>query len=98
MATYEINKTIHIAEAFLNTSSAAADPTTVVFKYRARGGTIVSYAYSTDAQLVRDSLGNYHVDLSLTVPGLWEYEFLGTGTVAQATNGSFLVSPNAFDS
>ena len=65
-------------------TGAVADPTTVTFKVTDPNSATTTYVYGTDAQLVKDSTGVYHVDLSLDLPGLYYYRFLGTGAVKAA--------------
>lgn len=73
------------------------DPTTVTFKYEDAGGTETSYVYNTDDELVKDSTGIYHVDVSAGSPvGIWYYRFESTGTGQAAAESSFLVEDSKF--
>jgi hypothetical protein len=57
--------------------------------YRAPNGTTVTYVYGTDAALVRDSLGNYHLDVTTSADGTHKVRFVGTGTGASANEVAF---------
>lgn len=78
---------------FKNLAGTATDPTTVKFKYTKPSGTTTTLVYLTDAALVKDSTGNYHVDLDLTEAGMWFYRWEGTGAVQETEDGEFTVSP-----
>lgn len=88
---------IRLAVAFTNASGSAADPTTVKLKIRPKGGTERTFVHGTDAELVKDSTGSYHLDY--TVPNIapdrgmnFYYTWIGTGTVAVVKSGTFNVS------
>ena len=67
-----------------NASAVLTDPDTLRFTaYRAGGASSVSYLYLTDAQLVKDSAGKYHVDYIIPdSPGKWYGVFKSTGSAA----------------
>lgn len=67
-------------------SNVATDPTTVTFKIKSPSGTVTTYIYATDAQLVKDSTGNYHVDWLFNESGDWWYEWIGSGITAPGRN------------
>lgn len=77
---------------------AVQDPTTLRFKFKEPGGTETTYIYGTDAELVRDSAGAYHVDLALNTAGVWHVRWVGTGNAAGAEEYSVKVGRSAFDS
>ncbi len=64
-----------------------ADPTTVVFKLQIPGSDVVEYTYGVNAEIVKDSTGAYHFDLSLTLEGTYSYSWHGTGAVIFADDG-----------
>jgi hypothetical protein len=45
---------------------------------------------------VKDSVGNYHVDVDANAVGRWYYRFQGTGTNQAAEEGLFTVVPSQF--
>lgn len=100
MATVEFlegNK-VRVAELFTRTTdSVAVDPGVVIFKHRiGQSGTITTLTYLTDVALVKDSVGNYHVDIDLTTPGMLYWEWRGTGTNQAADEGKFEVAESRF--
>lgn len=70
-------------------ADGVGDPSTVTYKYRKPGSTTVtSLVYGTDAEVVRDSTGVYHVDLELDTAGIWTDWWVTTGqpdTVSEET-------------
>lgn len=88
---YDLGDLVRVAGTFKNTSGVTIDPTTVAFKVRAPGGAVTTYVYPTDGALVRDSIGNYHVDVSANAAGTWRYRWESTGTGQAAEEGAFVV-------
>jgi hypothetical protein len=76
--------------AFTNSAGAPTDPTTVTFKITDPTGAKTTYVYNTDAQLVKDSVGNYHVAWLFNLGGEWAYRFEGTGTVTAAAQSTII--------
>lgn len=100
MATVEFlegNK-VRVAELFTRTTdSVAVDPGVIIFKHRmGEAGAVTTLTYLTDAALVKDSVGNYHVDIDLTTPGMLYWEWRGTGANQAADEGNFVVSESRF--
>jgi len=93
---YQEGDLVRCSGNFKNTAGADIDPTTVRFKFTKPSGLTTTYLYGTDAQLVRDSLGNFHVDLSADEPGEWRYRWESTGTGQAAEDHEFTVSSSAY--
>ncbi len=95
MNSYPIGAVVRCKGTFTQ-NSTAIDPTTVQFKQRTSAGTITTYTYGTDSQLVKDGTGLYHVDVSVTAGGVWSYRFVGTGNAAAANEAEFFVNSSDF--
>ena len=89
---YDLGDTRRLSAAF-TVSSAATDPTTLTFKMREPDGTVTTYVWETDAELVKDSTGNFHVDWLLAKVGKHYYRWIGTGAAAEADTGEFEALP-----
>ena len=76
--TVQIGQMVRTSKPFETFAGAAVDPTSVVFKYRNPAGTVVTLTYGVDAALVKDSTGNYHVDLILNTVGAYWLGWYGT--------------------
>jgi len=72
---------------------AKVDPTTPTFRTKDPSGDITNYVYLTDAQCVKDAVGEYHLDLDPAEVGKWEVLFFGTGANKTAEKTSFIVVP-----
>jgi hypothetical protein len=81
---------------FKNAAGTEIDPTGVEFRYTPPSGVTVGLVYGVDAELVRDSLGNYHVDIDADESGPWYYRWIGAGTGQGAENLQFFVKPSDF--
>ena len=86
---YPLGSVVRCSVAFTDSNNLAVDPGTVSFIYMQPDNTKTTLVYPTDAALVKDSTGNYHVDVdSSAAPGVWYYRFKGTG-INQAANETF---------
>lgn len=89
--TYDLGDEIRVSAEFLDSDGDAFDPTTVLFAVRKPGGKLVQYTYGVHGELVKDSTGNYHVDVDGDLAGTWFYRFYATGTGKSAQDGQFIV-------
>jgi len=96
MATYDKGDLIRCSAAFTDADDNAQDPTVVGFKVRDPSNNITSYVYGTDAELVKDSTGNYHVDVDADEVGTWYYRFYSTGTGQAADESEFEIEATKF--
>lgn len=94
--TYQLGDLVRCSGPFTNAAGTAIDPTAVLFEVKDPAGTLTTYTYGTDAELVRDSAGNYHVDVDANLPGTWYYRFYSTGTGQAADEASFIVETSQF--
>jgi hypothetical protein len=80
---------------FRDGDEAFADPTNVFVSIRYPGGTKVkTYQYGVGADVVKDSTGNYYIELDTTsYPGTVYYSWTSTGTGQAATEESLVVLP-----
>lgn len=72
--------------------SVDTDPTTVKCYYKDPNNVVTTLTYGTDAALVRDATGKYHVDISATIAGNWWYRFEASGAVVAANEAEFVIS------
>lgn len=95
MNAYARGSLVRLSAAFA-VSAAATDPSTITFKVKVPAGTVTTYVYGTDVQVVKDSTGNYHVDWAATAEGIHAWRFEGTGTCQAAAEQQFTVSDSRF--
>jgi len=92
---YDKGDQVRVSAAFTNAVGTAIDPTTVRFKYKTpASGTAVTLVYGVDGALVKDSTGNYHVDIDLDLAGVYRFRWESVGT-GKAASESFVVVRNS---
>lgn len=96
MANYDHGDLVRIEGVFTTAAGVALDPTAVICEVIAPGGTKTTYTYGTDLALVKDSTGNYHLDISVAVPGTYKYRWHSTGTGQAAEWQRFKVDTSPF--
>lgn len=96
---HQIGDTVRITVSFRGLADGAlTDPTTVTVKTKVhKSGDVTAYVYGTDAEVVKDSTGVFHFDLTFAEAGTHFWRFAGTGAVQAATEGSFEVEPSEFE-
>jgi len=93
---YDKGDLVRVEGAFKDDDEILTDPTIVRFKFTTPAGVMTTYVHGTDVQLVRDSTGQYHVDLTPTQSGDWHYSWECSGLVQAAEPWQFVVKPGAF--
>lgn len=99
MNEYDVGDAVRFSATFANSGGTAADPSNVFFKIKDPTGTIGTYTMSgtgTNTDLVKDSVGNYHIDVTLDESGIWHYRWQGTGTLDAAEEDQLKVVDSAF--
>ena len=92
---YDIGDLVRCVGTFA-TAGANVNPAAVTCKIKSPTGTVTTLIYGTDAALVRDATGVYHVDVSVTEAGEYTYRFSSTGTGQAAAEQNFWARPTAF--
>lgn len=90
---YDKLDVVRCAGVFTNAAGTAIDPTSVFFSAITPSGTL-SYTYGVNAQLVKDSTGNYHVDIDADTVGTYLWKFYSSGTGKAGSFGQFEVQPS----
>ena len=90
---YKLGQRVRCAVTF-TVSSTNTDPTTVKAKVKDPSGTVTTYTYGTDAALVKDATGQYHLDVDTDENGEWHFRFEGTGACTAVEESSFYVHSN----
>lgn len=66
-----------------------ADPTGLAFTITEPDGVATTWTYGTDAQVVKDSVGDYHADWPVAKPGRHFWRWAATGAAVGAEAGEF---------
>jgi len=102
MSSLEIGDTAVLRSEFRDNSNPAAsskpliDPTAVYFLVKVPEGTETVYQYSVDAAVIKDAVGQYHLDLPLTSSGRYYFRAVGTGANSGADENNFVVRDTVF--
>lgn len=92
MATsYDLGDLVRVSGAFTTAAGVAQDPSVVKCSVRSPAGVVTTYTYGTDPELMKDSTGNYHIDVSAATIGTYYYRWFSTGTGQAADEGWFEV-------
>lgn len=87
---YTIGATIKMTATFRNASAAVTDPTTVTCIIKTPAGVETTYTWALST-VTKDSTGVFSKTITVDENGTYQYYFKGTGTVADAARGHFLV-------
>lgn len=94
---YDKGDVVRVSAAFTRVDTGAAvDPTAVLCEIKSPAGAITTYTYGTDAALIKDSTGNYHLDFDVDTTGYWRYRWRSTGTWKAAEWATVLVEASQF--
>lgn len=96
MQTYHKGTEVRCKGTFTDAAGAAISPSVVKFKLKDPDGANTTYIYGPDVQLVKDSNGNYHVDVDANKAGEWHYRFESAGGGKAAGETGFEVAPSVF--
>lgn len=88
---YGINDQARLISTFTDINGNLSDPTAVTLTVRDPSGVETTYTWVSNA-IVRDSLGVFHYDLLVTLAGIYDYRWAGTGAVQVESEGSLTVS------
>ena len=92
--SYDVGAVVRSAVNFQTSSGADVDPTTVTCKSMPLGGVVSSFVNGTATEVVKDSTGDYHIDIALTVAGQHKLRWIGSGTNAAVVQEVVLVRPD----
>lgn len=77
--------------AITNVAGVATDPGALRLKVKAPDSTVTTYVYGTSGELMKDSVGSYHLDLLLGAAGSWLWRWESDAPNAGASEGALSV-------
>ena len=93
---YNVGDLVRVS-VYITINGVATDPSTgPVCQWNDPSGVNTTKTYPSDAEVVKDSTGRYHLDIAIDEAGTWYYNWAGTGTAQGAEEGSFVVAPTEF--
>ena len=93
---YDIGDVTRLSVSFTDLSNVTVDPSSVMLKIREPNAVILQQSYPTNDTIIKDSVGNYHMDYLISKDGLHNYKWVGSGTVNASEKDSFFVKPDTF--
>ena len=93
---YDVGDMIRCSVVFKDLNGTVIDPTTVVLKIKKPNNSLVTYNYLADAELIKDSVGNYHYDFLITLDGMHTFGWFGSGNMSAVETSTFFVNPSKF--
>lgn len=94
--TYDIGDVVRVSGAFATSAGTAVDPATVKFRIRRPDRTIDFYEYGVDGEVIKDAVGNYHMDILIDQSGTWYYRVEGITTNRGAEENSIIIRRSKF--
>lgn len=94
--THDIGDVVRLTGTFKTPAGTPVDPGGVRVKVKDPIGTATTYVYGVDAAVIKDSTGNYHLDVDADKEGIWFYRWEGTTTNKGAGEHSFEVRDSQF--
>ncbi len=85
---YEVGEQVGLTARF-GSESEPFEPDRVIVRVRDPQGRTAELRYGHDAALVRTGPGSYQVIVTATIPGRWQYRFVGMGHRARAEHDGF---------
>ncbi len=92
MNTYTANTLLALSVVITAAAGGNVDPTAVTLKVKTPSQEVVDLT----PDIVHDGVGYYHADYLPTDLGLYQYEWIATGTVQVSTVTNFLVNQGLF--
>ena len=92
MANYTQGDVVRVSVVFAASNGVFADPTTIVVRYKTPTGTTTAWTYGVNSEVVKDAVGKYRADISVTAGGIWNFRWEGTGVLQGAAQGTFEVT------
>lgn len=95
MNTYDIGDVVRCAAVF-KVGGTDTDPDDVIFKILEPDGSVTTYEYGVDAEVVKSSTGSFRVDWPIVKSDIHWYRFAGTGAAQAAGEDFFNVRDSMF--
>jgi hypothetical protein len=93
---YPLGNTIRVSSTFTNlVGGAFVDPTTVQCNIRDPTGKL--QVFTATNGVVKDTVGQYHLDINPSFVGIWYYKWYGTGANLASGDSKFIMYESPAD-
>jgi hypothetical protein len=96
ISSYPAGTKVRLKATFRDNSENLIDPAAVSFTYKLPGAVTVTKAYPADAEITRESLGVFHIDVQMDTPGQVRWRVNSTGTNIAAQQSQINIEPRYF--
>lgn len=96
MNAYVKGNLVRLSGLYTNDVGTVIDPSVVKVSVLEPGELPVTYQYGVDDGVVKDSTGNYHLDIDAETEGVWRYRWYSTGTGQAANESAFEIAVSPF--
>ncbi|HAF00399.1 MAG TPA: hypothetical protein DCG63_03805 [Methylophilaceae bacterium] len=86
-----IGSAVKISVSIFNDLDVLTDPSALRLKVRSPAGVVTVYVFGAAAEIVKDSVGNYHGNIVLSAAGTWTYRWEADTPNAGVGEGKVLV-------
>jgi hypothetical protein len=97
MNLYEIGTPVILRASFKNAAGEGVDPSALKVSVKDPIGAETEFTFGTDAEVIKESEGNYRMRVDPALQGVWVAKWLGTGANAGAKTDKFQMVEDFFD-
>ena len=91
-----VGETVKFTANISNLKNKLEDPVGIMFKIKDPLGVLTTYLYGTDAQLLKDSLGKYTIDLILPIAGKYKIRWETTAPNISIEENTIIAEASIF--
>lgn len=95
MNIHDLQDAVRLEVTFTDFNGNPADPSSVTVRIRKPNGTTLTQTFP--GAVIKDGIGQYHLDVIVDLPGYWVYRWEGSGALQESAQDVFLVRESAFD-
>lgn len=89
MSNFIVGDVVRLSVSVADVTGALSDPSSLALVIKSPSGSSATHT----SDIVKDSVGNYHFDLPLDLPGSYGFRWQSTGTNQGVAEGGIYVSP-----
>lgn len=93
MNIYHVGQLVQLPLTFKDINGTLTDPTAITLSVKDPLGNETVYTLTSTTPLIRDSVGAYHVNITVATAGVWSMHCASTGAVQTGGDSQFFVTP-----
>jgi len=96
LSTFDVGEPVQL-QAEIKVDDVLTDPSSLQVQVKDPDGTVVSFTWPGDSEVVRDSVGLFRFDFPVLIAGRHVYRYNAIGLAEGVEEKSFLVKESEFD-